>query len=147
MIKYPECKKVQLKGSIVPSLSPFRFLARSYVPRYFFFYFVLSLSLSPFLPRIVLSPFFSLIGSSIECKAYACVHPDALESEGMRGCQMVGGKNRSDCLFRAVPKIPPSRLSIPAVLRRMPSGNLDGSVVRFYEDKGGVERAPFRISP
>lgn len=47
--------------------------------------------------------------------------------------------------FRAVPKIPSSRLSISG-LRRMLSGNLDGSVVRFYEDKGGVDRAPFRIS-
>lgn len=79
--------------------------------------------------------------------AYACVHPDALESEGVRGCRKVGGKNRNDCLFfRAVPKILSSRLSISG-LRRMLSSNLDGSVVRFYEDKGGVDRAPFRISP
>lgn len=87
-----------------PSLSLFYFLARSIIPRYFlpFFIFFLFFSLFPFLPLFLLSSSppsplsLSLLLSvhlwdaehtHMRACVHACVRPDALASEGVRGCR------------------------------------------------------------
>lgn len=145
---------MQLKGTELVDLCPSFFLSRARsFPLFLSIFFSLFLSsiFFLFLPPALLSspPLFSLIGSSVGCKTAHMrmyLRSDALESEGVRGCHRRWEGKQKRLPFSCCPQDSVLTIVDLGGLRRMLSGTLDESVVRFYQDEGRVDHAPFHIS-